>query len=67
MDLTSAGMQIIQARVPLTEMSSYARSLQSMTGGQGSYTMEFSHYEPMPPHEQQKVIAAAQHPEDEDS
>ncbi|MCA9095236.1 MAG: elongation factor G, partial [Planctomycetaceae bacterium] len=66
MDMTSGGMQMIQARVPLTEMGTYARSLQSITGGQGSYTMEFSHYEPMPAHEQQKVISAAQHPEEEE-
>jgi len=66
MDMTSGGMQMIQARVPLTEMGTYARSLQSITGGQGSYTMEFSHYEPLPAHEQQKVISAAQHPEEEE-
>lgn len=66
MDMTSGGMQILRARVPLTEMTTYSRALQSMTGGQGSYTMEFSHYEPMPAHEQQKVINAAQHPEEEE-
>lgn len=66
MDSTSGGMQIIQARVPLTEMATYARNLQSMTGGQGSFTMEFSHYEAMPAHEQQKVIAGALHHDEEE-
>ena len=37
----------------------YARSLSSMTGGQGSFTLEFSHYEIVPPNEQAKIVAAA--------
>jgi elongation factor G len=37
----------------------YARSLSSMTGGQGSFTMEMSHYEVVPPNEQAKIVAAA--------
>ncbi|HWL08121.1 MAG TPA: EF-Tu/IF-2/RF-3 family GTPase, partial [Planctomicrobium sp.] len=49
---------VIQAKVPLSEMAVYARSLSSMTAGQGSFTMEFACYDPIPPHEQQKVIAA---------
>ena len=41
------------------EVMTYARSLSSMTGGQGSFTLEFSHYEMVPPNEQQKIVAAA--------
>jgi len=37
-----------------------------MTGGQGSYTMEFSHYDVVPGNVQQEVIAKAQMKEDED-
>ena len=60
LDSLAGGMQIVHARAPMAELMTYARSLSSLTGGQGSYTMEFSHYEPVPPHEQQKIIAASQ-------
>ena len=66
MDTLAGGMQSIQARAPLADLMTYARSLSSMTGGQGSFTMEFSHYEPVPAHEQQKIIAAAQVSSDDD-
>lgn len=59
MDNAPGGMQVIIARVPLSEAATYSRALSSMTGGQGSFTMEMSHYDIMPVHEQQKVIAAA--------
>ena len=47
------------ARCPLREVTTYARTLSSMTGGLGSYTMEFSHYDVMPANIQQDVIASA--------
>ncbi len=53
-------LQRIDARAPLAELVTYARTLSSLTGGQGSYTMTFSHYELMPTNEQQKLIAAGQ-------
>jgi elongation factor G len=59
MDTAPGGYQTIIARAPLSEVTTYARSLQSMTGGRGSFTMEFSHYETMPGNEQAKVVAAA--------
>src|SRR5262245_46582343 len=59
MDTAAGGYQTIIARAPLAEVTTYARSLQSMTGGRGSFTMEFSHYETMPSNEQAKVVAAA--------
>jgi len=40
--------QILKARVPLSEMFTYANDLRSHTGGRGSYTMRFSHYEEVP-------------------
>lgn len=52
-------MQVIRAQVPLAEMLNYAPQLRSMTGGRGSYTMEFSHYEEVPGHIAEKVIAEA--------
>lgn len=52
--------------VPLREVTTYARTLSSMTGGMGSYTMEFSHYDIMPANIQQDVIAKAKMGDDDD-
>jgi elongation factor G len=51
--------QVLKAQVPLAEVADYASSLGSMTGGQGSYTIELSHYEIAPGNVQEKVVAAA--------
>jgi elongation factor G len=50
---------VIKAQVPLAEMLSYASDLTSKTGARGSYTMEFSHYDEVPAHLSDKVIANA--------
>ncbi len=50
---------IIKAQVPLAEMLNYASDLTSKTGARGSYTMEFSHYDEVPGHLADKVIANA--------
>ena len=50
--------QTLKALVPLAELSDYASSLGSVTGGQGAYTIEFDHNETVPANVQQKVIAA---------
>ena len=42
------GGQIIRANVPLSEMFGYATDLRSRTQGRGTFTMQFSHYEPVP-------------------
>jgi len=49
--------QVVRARVPLAEMFGYATDLRSMTQGRASYTMFFSHYEPVPANIAQEVIA----------
>ena len=59
MDNAGGGFQVVTAKVPLSEVTTYSRSLSSMTGGQGAYTYEFSHYEPVPPQEQSKIVAAS--------
>jgi elongation factor G len=68
--LDSAGgdMQTVNVEVPLAEVTTYARSLSSMTGGQGSYTMEFSHYDVVPGNVQKDIIdkAVLQKEEDEE-
>ncbi len=51
--------QIVKAVTPMAEMLKYAPDLRSMTGGRGTFTMEFSHYEEVPAHIAQKVIEAA--------
>jgi len=45
----------IKGMVPLSEVSSYQSRLRSVTGGQGAYTIEFSHYAPVPPQTQQEL------------
>jgi elongation factor G len=50
----------------LSEVTTYARSLSSVTGGRGSFTTEFSHYEIMPSNEQAKVVASAVKHKEED-
>jgi elongation factor G len=60
MDSGTGGMQIIRATAPLAEVSTYNSQLRSMTGGQGSYIMEFSHYDPVPSHVQQQIVATYQ-------
>mgnify|MGYP001142843998 CR=1 FL=1 len=51
---------IIEAQSPQAELLHYAIDLRSMTQGRGSFTMEFSHYEEVPPHITQKIIAQRQ-------
>ncbi len=52
--------QVISANVPMAEVLMYAPDLISKTGGRGSFDMEFSHYEEVPPHLAEKIIAEAQ-------
>jgi len=54
------GLQAIKAQVPQAEVFKYASELRSMTGGRGSFEMEYSHYEQVPQHIAAKVIAEAQ-------
>jgi len=66
MDSAPGGFQVVKAMVPLSEVQDYARGLSSMTGGQGSYTFEPSHYEVVPANEQQKIVALAKKDEEEE-
>jgi len=54
----------VKADVPLSELSNYQTELKSATGGHGFFTMEFSHYEPVPAHVQQQLKAAYKATED---
>ncbi len=53
----AGGNQKITAFVPMAEMLTYANQLHSLTSGRGLYSMEFSHYEEVPSHLAQKIIA----------
>ena len=55
-EMLAGGMITIKAQAPLSEVANYNSQLKSVTGGQGSYAMELSHYEPTPPNIQQQVI-----------
>ena len=52
--------QVIKAKVPIAEMSKYASELKSITGGRGSYSMRFSHYDEVPVKSAQIIIARYQ-------
>jgi elongation factor G len=54
-----AGAQVITARVPLKEMFGYATDLRSSTQGRATYTMQFSHYEPVPQMISEEITAKA--------
>jgi elongation factor G len=56
-DTMPNGDQVVTALIPMSEMLTYANQLNSLTSGQGMYTMEPSHYEEVPAHVAQKLIA----------
>ncbi|MCK5173329.1 MAG: elongation factor G, partial [Planctomycetes bacterium] len=56
-DMLAGNMVVVKAQVPLSEVAQYNSQLKSVTGGQGSYSMELSHYDPIPPNVQQQVVA----------
>lgn len=57
MDSAGPGRQRIRALVPEAEVLTYSTNLRSMTGGRGSYTLKFDHYEEVPEHIAQQIIA----------
>jgi elongation factor G len=65
-DSAGGGFQTVMCEAPLREVMHYARNLSSMTGGQGSFTMEFSHYDVMPANVQHEVMAKATLQEEEE-
>ena len=56
-DMLPGNQAVLHAEAPLSEVMTYASQLKSITGGAGSYTMEYSHDERTPPDVQQKVVA----------
>ena len=64
-DTENRGWQIVDAEVPIGEMSSYAIDLRSMTQGRGSYSLKFVRYEEVPQMNQAKIIEDAKKNEEE--
>lgn len=54
------GRSVVTAQVPLAEIQRYTSDLRSITGGRGVFSMELSHYEVVPPHVAEEIIAARQ-------
>lgn len=65
-DTVPGGMLCIKAKAPLSELGNYQSQIKSVTGGLGSYSMEFSHYEAVPPNVQQAIVAKFKPKADED-
>jgi elongation factor G len=57
--------QVIKAQAPLSEMLEYAPQLKALTGDRGDYTMEFSHYEDVPQHLRERIIAESKQEKEE--
>jgi len=64
----SAGGELttIKGMAPLSELSDYQTRLKSVTGGQGSYSIDFSHYAPVPPHTQAQLVSKHKQPVEEE-
>jgi elongation factor G len=65
-DSLPGDLAVIKAVAPLAEVTRYKASLDSITQGQGSYTMEFSHYDQVPGNVQQQIVSKAKLGPDED-
>ena len=56
-DTLGSGNTTVKASVPLAEMMEYEPALKSMTRGRGSFTMELSHYDPVPERVAKELVA----------
>ena len=62
----SAGMVMVSGQAPLAELGSFQSELKSVTGGTGSFSMELSHYDPVPSNIQQQLVSEFKPAADED-
>jgi len=65
-DAHGHGMSAITGQVPLAELNDYQSRLKSLTGGKGSYTIDFSHYAAVPPQIQQQLASKFQLKDEEE-
>ncbi|MBN2372590.1 elongation factor G [bacterium] len=63
---TQGRTQVIKAQVPMAEMLKYMPDLKSLTGGRGTYSMEFSHYDELPAHLAERIIAESKKEKEEE-
>ena len=61
----AAQTMVIKGQAPLSELAGYQSRLNAMTSGQGRYTLELSHYEPVPPNVQQQLTSSFKVKEEE--
>lgn len=67
MGMDSQGnLQVIKAQIPLAEVMSYSTELRSITGGEGSYSMEFSHLDIVPQKTMEAIVARAKKVEEKE-
>ncbi|HAD03214.1 MAG: translation elongation factor G [Desulfuromonadales bacterium GWD2_61_12] len=59
--------QVVSVLVPMAEVLKYAPDLRSMTSDRGLFTMEFGHYEEVPPHLTAKILAGIHHPAEDNA
>ncbi len=55
-DASRGGELVVKAQIPLAEIADYANELKAVTAGRGRYSIEFSHYEPVPPNVQKNLV-----------
>jgi elongation factor G len=60
------GEIVVHAQIPLSELDGYAAELKSLTAGQGRFSLDFSHYEPVPATVQQRLVSSRQPVHEED-
>ena len=65
-DVVRGSEIVVKAKVPLSELEGYAAELKSVTAGRGRYSLDFSHYEPVPVQVQQKMVEAYKPKQEED-
>ncbi|KAF1689186.1 elongation factor G [Pseudoxanthomonas koreensis] len=63
---SARGEIVVKAQVPMSELDGFAAELKSLTAGKGRYSLDFSHYEPVPPPVQQKLVEAYKPKHEED-
>jgi elongation factor G len=65
-DSAGGDMAAIKGMAPLSELADYQTRLKSVTGGQGSFSIDFSHYAPVPPHTQAQLVSKHKQPVEEE-
>lgn len=63
---TQGNLQVVRAQIPMMEIMDYETQLRSVTGGEGSYSIDPSHYDVLPQRIAESVIAKAQKVEEEE-